>query len=118
VTFVPHLVPAVRGVLVTGYVRLAVEATTASLTAILRDAYGDAPFVRVLAPGEMVDTRRVRGSNVLELQAYVDERSSTAVVVGALDNLLKGAAGQAVQNANVMLGLGETTGLPLEGSVA
>jgi N-acetyl-gamma-glutamyl-phosphate reductase len=117
VTFVPHLVPAVRGVLVTCYARVADDVSRSSPTSILHDAYADAAFVRALAPGEMADTKRVRGSNVLELQALVDERSSTAVVVGALDNLVKGAAGQAVQNANLMLGLEETTGLPLVGSV-
>jgi len=66
----------------------------------------------VLGPGDMVDTKRVRGTNVVELQAFVDERTSTAVVVAALDNLVKGAAGQAVQNLNLVLGIDETTSLP------
>ncbi len=111
VSFVPHLVPAVRGVLVTCYAPLAPGATTEDLTACLADAYGDAPFVRVLAAGEMVDTKRTRGSNVVELQAIAEPRTGTAVVVGALDNLVKGAAGQAVQNMNLMAGFDEITGL-------
>jgi N-acetyl-gamma-glutamyl-phosphate reductase len=115
VTFVPHLVPATRGVLVTCYAPLSDGATTDSLTSALADAYRDAPFMRVLAAGEMADTKRTRGSNVVELQAVADERAGTAVVIAALDNLVKGAAGQAVQNLNLMLGLDETTGVPLAG---
>jgi N-acetyl-gamma-glutamyl-phosphate reductase len=115
VSFVPHLVPAVRGVLVTCYARAAGGATTGSVTERLAGAYEGEPFVRVLAPGAMVDTKRVRGSNVVELQAVVDERSGTAIVVGAIDNLVKGAAGQAVQNLNVMLGMEETIALSTAG---
>ncbi len=115
VSFVPHLVPAVRGVLVTCYARAAEGVTTESITSSLASAYAGEPFIRVLAPGEMVDTKRVRGSNVVELQAVVDPRTRTAVVVGALDNLVKGAAGQAIQNLNLLLGLDERTGLPTLG---
>jgi N-acetyl-gamma-glutamyl-phosphate reductase len=114
-TFVPHLVPASRGVLVTSYARLDGAVRTEDLLAALSDAYADAPFVRVLSAGEHPDTKRTRGSNVLELGALADPRSGTAVLSGALDNLLKGAAGQAIQNANLMLGLDETAGLPLTG---
>ena len=78
----------------------------------LLDAYVGEPFVRVLPPGGMVDTKRTRGSNVVELQAVVDPRTGTAIVAGALDNLVKGAAGQAIQNLNLMAGLEETLGLP------
>jgi N-acetyl-gamma-glutamyl-phosphate reductase len=112
VTFVPHLVPAVRGVLATTYATLLAPATTSSLTECLVDAYGIRPFVRVLPPGGMVDTKRTRGTNVVELQAIADERTGSAIVIGALDNLGKGAAGQAIQNANLVLGLEEATGLP------
>jgi N-acetyl-gamma-glutamyl-phosphate reductase len=69
----------------------------------------------VLVPGTMVDSKRTRGSNVVELQAIADPRTGTAVVVGAVDNLVKGAAGQAIQNLNLMLGLDEASGLPLTG---
>jgi N-acetyl-gamma-glutamyl-phosphate reductase len=112
VLFVPHLVPTVRGVLTTSYAALAEGTTTETLTACLAGAYGGRPFVRVLPPGEMVDSKRVRGSNVVELQALADPRTGTAVVVGAVDNLVKGAAGQAIQNMNLFLGLPEQTALP------
>jgi N-acetyl-gamma-glutamyl-phosphate reductase len=112
VLFVPHLVPAVRGVVTTAYLAAAGGATTELLTDCLRAAYDGRPFVRVVAPGEMVDAKRVRGTNAIEIQAVVDPRTGTAVVVGALDNLVKGAAGQAIQNANLLHGLPEGTGLP------
>ena len=83
-----------------------------SLTACLVEAYVGRPFVRVLAAGEMVDSKRTRGTNVVELQAVADPRSGSAVVVGALDNLVKGAAGQAIQNLNLVLGLDEAMALP------
>ncbi|HSL11442.1 MAG TPA: N-acetyl-gamma-glutamyl-phosphate reductase [Actinomycetota bacterium] len=112
VLFVPHLVPTVRGVVTTAYATLAGAATTGSLTECLVEAYGGRPFVRVLAPGAMADSKRTRGTNVVELQAIADPRSGTVVVVGAVDNLVKGAAGQAIQNANLVLGLPEGIGLP------
>jgi N-acetyl-gamma-glutamyl-phosphate reductase len=115
VIFVPHLVPSVRGVLCTSYVPAGEGASTESLTECLVAAYEAAPFVRVLPPGGMTDTKRAVGSNVIELQASVDPRTGTAVVIGALDNLVKGAAGQAVQNCNLMFGLEETTGLSVTG---
>jgi N-acetyl-gamma-glutamyl-phosphate reductase len=112
VVFVPHLVPAVRGVVTTAYAPLASGATTDVLTSCLLDVYAGRPFVRVMSPGEMVDSKRTRGSNVVELQAVADPRTGTAVVIGALDNLVKGAAGQAIQNLNLVLGLDEVVGLP------
>jgi N-acetyl-gamma-glutamyl-phosphate reductase len=115
VSFVPHLVPAVRGVLVTCAARAAAGATTEALVHALSAAYAAEPFVRVLGPGEMADTKRVRGSNTVELQAAVDARTGTAVVIGAVDNLIKGAAGQAVQNLNVMAGIDEAEGLTTVG---
>jgi N-acetyl-gamma-glutamyl-phosphate reductase len=115
VTFVPHLVPAVRGVLTTSYLALAGAVTTETLTECLAAVYAGRPFVRVVGPGDMVDTKRTRGTNVVELQAIADPRTGTAVVAGALDNLVKGAAGQAIQNANLIFGVPEETGLPLAG---
>ncbi|MFL5791886.1 MAG: N-acetyl-gamma-glutamyl-phosphate reductase [Actinomycetota bacterium] len=110
--FVPHLVPAVRGVVTTSYLAAAPGASTETLTECLASAYHDEPFVRVLAPGDMVDAKRTRGTNTIELQAVADPRTGTAVVVGALDNLVKGAAGQAIQNANLLIGIDEATALP------
>lgn len=111
VMFVPHLVPAVRGVVTTAFAPIEPGVTTEELTSCLADAYGSRPFVRVLPAGGMVDSKRTRGSNVVELQAFADTRTGTAVVIGALDNLVKGAAGQAIQNLNLILGLDETTAL-------
>jgi N-acetyl-gamma-glutamyl-phosphate reductase len=115
VLFVPHLVPAVRGVLTTSYAEMEAGGTTESLAECLAAAYGGRRFVRVLPPGAMADSKRVRGTNAVELQAVADNRTGTAVVVATLDNLVKGAAGQAIQNMNVALGLGEATGLPIVG---
>jgi N-acetyl-gamma-glutamyl-phosphate reductase len=115
VSFVPHLVPAVRGVLTTAHVRVAEGVETGDLVSALTSAYEGEPFVRVLPAGAMVDTKRVRGSNVVELQAAVDPRAGTAIVAGALDNLVKGAAGQAIQNLNVMAQFEEATALPAVG---
>jgi len=115
VIFVPHLVPSVRGVLTTCYATLAEGVGTGALVECLVAAYEAAPFAHVLPPGEMVDTKRTRGSNLVELQAVADPRSGTAVVEGALDNLVKGAAGQAIQNFNLMSGLDEPLGLPRVG---
>jgi N-acetyl-gamma-glutamyl-phosphate reductase len=111
VTFVPHLVPAVRGIVTTAYVAASVDG--ARLRGALHAAYADEPFVRVLPAGQTPDPKRVAGSNACELAVEVDAHGGggTAVVVGAIDNLGKGAAGQALQNLNVMLGLDETLGL-------
>jgi N-acetyl-gamma-glutamyl-phosphate reductase len=116
VTFVPHLVPAVRGVLVTCYAPLASSATTEDLTGALSEAYAGAPFVRALPPDTLPDPKRVTAANVCEVAAVADRRSSTAVVVGAVDNLVKGGAGQAVQNLNLMFDMDETAGLPTVGT--
>jgi len=112
VTFVPHLVPAVRGVVVTCYARLRAEVRTDVLVEALASRYAASPFVRVLAPGDVVDSKRLRGANVAEVQAVADPRTGTAIVVGAIDNLMKGAAGQAIQNMNLMAGFAEADALP------
>jgi N-acetyl-gamma-glutamyl-phosphate reductase len=110
--FVPHLVPAVRGVVTTSYLAAMGGASTEELTECLAAAFEGERFVRVLPPGGMVDAKRTRGTNVIELQAVADPRTGTVVVVGAADNLGKGAAGQAIQNANLLMGIDEETALP------
>jgi len=115
VTFVPHLVPAVRGVLVTCYGRLTGDHDLQKLGAAVATAYAGAPFVRALVPGEMPDAKRVTGANVCEVGVGVDRRTGTAVLAAAVDNLVKGAAGQAIQNMNLMFGFDETAGLPMIG---
>jgi len=97
----------------TSYLSATTGVTTEQLTDCLAAAYDGEPFVRVLAPGAMADAKRTRGTNLIELQAVADPRTGTAVVVGAVDNLVKGAAGQAIQNANLLVGIDERTALPI-----
>lgn len=111
VAFVPHLVPMNRGILATVYVRLAGGADADGLRAALADAYAGEPFVQVLPEGEAPTTREVRGSNRAQIGVAPDRRPGHALLLCAIDNLLKGAAGQAVQNLNRMLGMPETEGL-------
>jgi N-acetyl-gamma-glutamyl-phosphate reductase len=111
ISFTPHLIPMNRGELMTIYVRLAGGATVASLRAALAAAYAGEPFVRVLPEGAAPATRHVRGSNLCLLGVFADRRPGCAIVLSAIDNLVKGASGQAVQNMNLMLGLPETAGL-------
>lgn len=109
ITFVPHLVPMTRGILATCYARLQAGWTQARLLAHYRAFYRDAPFVRVVeAPPQ---TKQTLGSNYCLVCPRLDERSGRLLAIAALDNLVKGAAGQAVQNLNLMLGLPETAGL-------
>jgi N-acetyl-gamma-glutamyl-phosphate reductase len=115
VTFVPHLVPAVRGVLVTCYGRRAGEHDLETLANAVAAAYKDTPFVRALTPGDMPDAKRVTGANVCEVGVGLDVRTGTVVVGAAVDNLVKGAAGQAIQNMNLMFGFDEAAGLPTIG---
>jgi N-acetyl-gamma-glutamyl-phosphate reductase len=113
ITFTPHLVPMQRGLLSTCYARPATGVTAGDLTAALAEAYAAAPFVTVVA--EPPQTRWTVGSNRCLLAAFLDPATGTAVVLSALDNLLKGAAGQAVQCANLMTGLPESAGLSVDG---
>ena len=110
VCFVPHLLPVRRGLLATCYVRPADDLRDA-----LEAAYATAPAVTVLPEGIAPELSRVQGTDGAELAVFVDRSTGTGIVVCALDNLGKGAAGQAVQNANLALGLDETAGLRLSG---
>jgi N-acetyl-gamma-glutamyl-phosphate reductase len=110
VSFTPHLVPMNRGILATIYVRSA-KASPQDLHAQLAKVYAPEPFVHVLPFGATPQTRHVRGSNMTFVGVAADRIAGRAIIVSALDNLTKGASGQAVQNMNVMLGLPETTGL-------
>jgi len=118
VSFTPVLVPMPRGILATCTARPAPGATESDLRAALHTAYDDEPFVHVLAPGVWPATGATVGSNSVHLQVALDADARRVVVVAALDNLVKGAAGQAVQNANLALGLDESAGLPVTGLVA
>lgn len=111
ISFTPHLIPMSRGLLATCYGQLVPGTTAADVEAALTEAYADEPFVHVLPPGTFPHTKALAGSNGCQLSAVVDPRTDRVVVTSAIDNLGKGAAGQAVQNANLLLGLDETTGL-------
>jgi N-acetyl-gamma-glutamyl-phosphate reductase len=111
VTFTPHLVPMNRGILSTIYARALGGRSAQDLHAILAKAYAGEPFVHVLPYGEMPQTRHVRGSNMTFIGIAADRIKGRAILGSALDNLVKGASGQAVQNMNLMLGFPETTGL-------
>jgi N-acetyl-gamma-glutamyl-phosphate reductase len=110
VTFVPHLVPLDRGILETIYVSLTPGTTEAAVAATLEAAYAAAPFVR-LTGGALPEIKHVAHTNFCDIGWKVDEATGRLVLVSVLDNLVKGAAGQAVQNLNLMLGLDERTGL-------
>ena len=109
-SFTPHLVPMNRGILSTIYVRSA-KSSPENLHAILSRAYAQEPFVHVLPYGRLPQTRHVRGSNMTFIGLAKDRIPGRAIIGSALDNLTKGASGQAVQNMNVMLGLPEATGV-------
>jgi len=111
VTFTPHLVPMNRGILSTIYIRGAGGNTPEELHAILAKTYAGEPFVHVLPFGEVPQTRHVRGSNMTFIGVAKDRVPGRAIVISALDNLTKGASGQAVQNMNLILGYPETLGL-------
>jgi N-acetyl-gamma-glutamyl-phosphate reductase len=114
-SFTPVLAPMPRGILATCTAVLADGATEDALRAALHAAYDDEAFVHVLPEGSWPTTAATLGSNSVHLQVAADRHAGRAVVVAALDNLVKGAAGQAVQNANLVLGLDETAGLPVAG---
>jgi N-acetyl-gamma-glutamyl-phosphate reductase len=111
VNFTPHLVPMNRGILATIYVRLAKGADVGALRQTLQEAYRNERFVRVVAEGGVPSTHHVRGSNLCLIGLAADRLKGRAILVAAIDNLVKGASGQAVQNMNAMLGLPEATGL-------
>lgn len=109
VTFVPHLVPMTRGIHATCYARLARDVSLAELRALYEDFYAGAPFTRVV--GVPPHTKHTAGSNMCLVHPVLDERNGMMVAVGVLDNLVKGAAGQAIENVNIMFGLPQTAGL-------
>jgi N-acetyl-gamma-glutamyl-phosphate reductase len=115
ISFTPMLAPMPRGILATCTARLTGAVATPAVRAALADAYAGEPFVQVLPEGRWPTTAATVGSNAVHLQAAADAHAGRCVVVAALDNLGKGAAGQAVQAANLMLGLPETAGLTAQG---
>jgi N-acetyl-gamma-glutamyl-phosphate reductase len=107
ITFVPHLVPMTRGMLATIYATLAPGADDNRIRQCLADYYTGRPFVRLCPPGRIPDTLHVKGTNFCDIGLVVDKPRNRVVLMSAIDNLVKGAAGQAVQNMNIMLGFPE-----------
>lgn len=111
VTFVPHLLPLNRGIVSTNYANLSANADIAKIKADYRKFYENEKFVRVLEDGAVSNLKNVKYSNYCDISLHFDERTNRIIVVSAIDNMVKGAAGQAIQNMNIMLGLGESSGL-------
>jgi N-acetyl-gamma-glutamyl-phosphate reductase len=111
VTFVPHLIPMDRGILTTLYVNLTKRLKTEEVLNTFQEHYQKEPFIRICPKGKLPDTKDVRGSNYCDIGVKVNEADGRVVIVTAIDNLVKGASGEAVQNMNIMLGYPETMGL-------
>lgn len=109
--FTPHLVPMNRGILTTSYAQLRSGVSARQIREALEDRYRSEIFVQILEPGVFPHTKWVYGSNYIHIGIYADDASGNVILVSALDNLCKGASGQALQNMNLMLGIEETTGL-------
>lgn len=113
VTFVPHLLPVNRGILATCYAKLKPGVTLEQLYAVYQNQYGKEYFIRLLPKGTEADIKNVRYSNFCDISLHADSRTNTFIAVSAIDNMVKGAAGQAIQNMNLAFGLDETAGLKL-----
>ena len=111
INFTPHLVPMNRGILVTAYASLKPGTTAEQVHKVYKDYYDKETFVRVLEDGECPETKWVEGSNYVDINFKIDPRTGRIIMMGALDNLVKGAAGQAVQNMNLLFGFDEDEGL-------
>lgn len=111
VNFTPHLLPVNRGILSTMYATLRTDKTSAELNELYRSFYADEAFVRVMPGGELPNVAHVRGTNFCDVGLVSDQRTGRVIVVSAIDNLVKGAAGQAVQNMNLVCGFKEQIGL-------
>jgi N-acetyl-gamma-glutamyl-phosphate reductase len=117
ITFSPHLMPMTRGMLSTVYINLKKNLALDELEKQYREFYKNEPFVRLLAPGTFANTRHVMSSNFCDIGLAVDARAKRVIITSAIDNLVKGASGQAIQNMNIMLGLDEKTALDSPGII-
>ena len=113
INFTPHLVPMNRGILATEYAKLTKKVTPEEVKAVYDKYYAKETFVRLMGDGVCPETKWVEGSNYVDIGFKIDERTGRIIMMGAIDNLVKGAAGQAVQNMNLLFGLDETMGLDL-----
>ena len=112
-SFTPHLVPMNRGILATEYAKLTRDVSWEDVKAVYDKYYGNEKFIRVLDRDVCPETKWVEGSNYVDIGFKIDPRTNRIIMMGAIDNLVKGAAGQAVQNMNLMFGLKESEGLEL-----
>ncbi len=110
-TFTPHLVPMIRGIFSTAYLKLCREVALQDLQTLYLDFYGRHPFVRIAEPPALPETRMVRGSNYCDIAVREESRTGRLIILSVIDNLVKGAAGQAIQNMNLMFGFSEDAGL-------
>ena len=115
VSFSPHLIPMTRGMLSTVYINLKKDMSVEDLVEHFQRFYKEEPFVRILPPGKYANTRFTAASNFCDIGVQVDRRNRRTIVTSAIDNLIKGASGQAIQNMNLMLGISETSGLNFPG---
>jgi N-acetyl-gamma-glutamyl-phosphate reductase len=113
ITFVPHLLPVNRGILATCYARLKSGVTMEQLLKVYHEQYDGEYFIRLLPQGREADIKNVRYSNFCDISLHLDSRTNTLIAISAIDNMVKGAAGQAIQNMNLAFDLDETTGLKL-----
>ncbi|GLB58882.1 N-acetyl-gamma-glutamyl-phosphate reductase [Cytobacillus sp. NCCP-133] len=111
ITFTTHLLPITRGIMTTSYAQLTKEYTTAQILELYKSVYEKHPFIRILPENTFPSVKEVAGSNYCDIGVHADSRTGRLTVVSVIDNLMKGAAGQAVQNANIMSGLDESAGL-------
>jgi len=111
ITFTPHIMPLERGMISTIYMNLNKPHTTTEILSLYRQKYSREPFVRVLDEGQLPTVKNIVNTNYCEIGLKVDERTNRLVIIAAIDNLLKGASGQAVQNMNIMFGCEEKDGL-------
>jgi len=116
ITFTPHVVPLSRGIITTIYANIVPNVNIESLRDAYISMYGKEPFIRVLSHGEILSTTDVRGSNFCNISLNIDSRTGKLIVLSLIDNLVKGQAGNALQNMNIMMQLEETTGLMYPGS--
>lgn len=113
ITFVPHLLPVNRGIISTCYAQLKENITKEQVRTIYKEFYKNEYFIRLLDDGQVADIHNIKYSNFCDISIHIDERTNMLIAVSAIDNMVKGAAGQAVQNMNIIFGLDEKTGLML-----
>lgn len=115
VNFTPYVAPFDRGILTTIYSRLIKKVDMKNIIEIYRNVYTNEPFIKLLIEGKYPNVKNVRGTNFCEISLFINKKTNTLIIVTAIDNLMKGASGQAVQNMNIMMGFDERTALDLQG---